>query len=201
MSTEPTNPGATRRGFLKTSAAAGAVLAVAPGVHAGGGDTLKIGLIGCGSRGTGAAAQALNADKNVQLVAMADAFEDRLQESLKILKDDAQIAAKVDVKPERRFVGFNAYKDVLASEVDVVLLTTPPHFRPMHFEAAIKADKHVFAEKPVAVDAPGVRSVLDTVGLAKKRGLAVVSGLCLRSDNGVPGTGQGIPGGAGRDLA
>src|SRR5207249_6148949 len=85
---------------------------------------------------------------------------------------------------ERCFVGFNAYKDVLASEVDVVLLTTPPHFRPLHFEAAIKADKHVFAEKPVAVDAPGVRSVLATVELAKKKKLAVVSGLCLRYDNG-----------------
>src|SRR5947209_19587901 len=102
MSTEPTNPGATRRSFLKSSAAAGAVLAVAPAVHAGGSDTLRIGLIGCGGRGTGAAAQALNADKNVKLVAMADAFEDRLQDSLKTLKDDEKkIAAKVDVKPER----------------------------------------------------------------------------------------------------
>src|SRR5439155_11871823 len=129
MSTLPMNPGATRRNFLKASAAAGAVLAVAPAVH-GGGDTLRIGLIGCGGRGTGAAAQALNADNNVKLVAMADAFEDRLQESLKTLKDktlkdDEKIAAKVDVKPERCFVGFNAYKDVLASDVDVVLLTTP----------------------------------------------------------------------------
>src|SRR5947209_1249305 len=200
MSTEPTNPGATRRGFLKTSAAAGAVLAVAPAVHAGGGDTLKIGLIGCGGRGTGAAAQALTADKNVKLVAMADAFEDRLRESLKTLKDDEKIAAKIDVKPERCFVGFNAYKDVLASEVDVVLLTTPPHFRPLHFEAAIKADKHVFAEKPVAVDAPGVRSVLATVELAKKKKLAVVSGLCLRYDYGFRETVQRIHGGGIGDL-
>src|SRR5207249_4541230 len=95
---------------------------------------------------------------------------------------------------ERCFVGFNAYKDVLASGVDVVLLTTPPHFRPMHFEAAIKAGKHVFAEKPVAVDAPGVRSVLATVELAKKKGLAVVSGLCLRYDNGVRETVKRIHG-------
>jgi predicted dehydrogenase len=200
MSTPSTNPGATRRGFLKTSAAAGAVLAVAPAVHAAGGDTLKIGLIGCGSRGTGAAAQALSADKNVKLVAMADAFEDRLQESLKTLKDDEKIVAKIDVKPERCFVGFNAYKDVLASEVDVVLLTTPPHFRPLHFDAAIKAGKHVFAEKPVAVDAPGVRSVLATVELARKKKLAVVSGLCLRYDNGFRDTVQLIHAGAIGDL-
>src|SRR5262245_3626994 len=197
MSTNPTPSRSrlTRRTFLGASAAAGAALAVVPAVHAAGGDTLRIGLIGCGGRGTGAAAQALNADPNVKLVAMGDAFEDRLKESLATLRDDKQIAPKIDVK-ERCFVGFNAYKDVLASEVDVVLLTTPPHFRPLHFEAAIQAGKHVFAEKPVAVDAPGVRSVLATNELAKKQGLAVVSGLCLRYDNGFRETVKRIHGGA-----
>src|SRR5262245_3104654 len=194
MSTNPTS--LTRRNFLAASAAAGAALAVVPAVHAAGGDTLRIGLIGCGGRGTGAASQALRADQNVKLVAMADAFEDRLQESLTTLKADEKIAAKIDVKPDHCFVGFNAYKDVLASGVDVVLLTTPPHFRPMHFDAAITAGKHVFAEKPVAVDAPGVRSVLDTVELARKKGLAVVSGLCLRYDNGFRETVKRIHGGA-----
>src|SRR5437773_12444444 len=126
MSTQPTNAGATRRSFLKTSAAAGAVLAVAPAVHAGGGDTLKIGLIGCGGRGTGAATQALNADKNVKLVAMADAFRDRLETSLKTLKADTAIADKVDVPQDHYFVGFDAYKQLLACGVDVVLLATPP---------------------------------------------------------------------------
>ena len=99
-----------------------------------------------------------------------------------------KIASKVDVSPERCFLGFGAYKDVIAAS-DVVLLCTPPHFRPAHLDAAIKAGKHVFAEKPVAVDAPGVRSVLATVELAKKKGLAVVSGLCeesLRADAPLP---------------
>src|SRR5207244_428178 len=147
---------ASRRDFLKVSAVAGAsltALAVAPAVHAAGGDTLKIGLIGCGNRGTGAATQSLNADKNVKLVAMADAFSDRLQDSLTFLKKDADIGAKVDVKPEHCFTGFNAYKALLESGVDVVLLCTPPHFRPLHLRAAIDAGKHVFAEKPVAIDA------------------------------------------------
>ncbi len=180
MSTTP-----SRRQFLRVSAAAvAAAPLVAPAVHAAGGDTLKIGLIGCGSRGTGAAVQALTADKNVKLVAMADAFEDRLNKSLEFLQKEENVAAKVDVKPGMRFVGFDAYKQVIASGVDVVLLTTPPHFRPMHLEAAVEAGKHVFAEKPVAVDAPGVRAVLQTCRKAKKKGLSVVSGLCLRYDNG-----------------
>jgi predicted dehydrogenase len=168
----------SRRKFLATSAAA--TLAAVSNVHAAGNDTLRVGLIGCGSRGTGAASQALRADKNVKLTAMGDAFEDRLLGSLETLKADEPIAAKVDVKPEYRFVGFDAYQKVLASGVDVVLLTTPPGFRPMHLKAAVEAGKHIFAEKPVAVDAPGVRSVLESVAAARKKDLSVVSGLCLR---------------------
>src|SRR5204863_5282066 len=115
--------------------------------------------------------------------ARADAFEDRLHDSLATLKKDPQVADKVDVKKENCFVGFDAYKEVLA-RCDVVLLTTPPHFRPLHLKAAVEAGKHVFAEKPVAVDGPGVRSVLATCAEAKKKNLSVVSGLCLRYDAG-----------------
>jgi predicted dehydrogenase len=171
----------TRREFLKAAAVA-STLATAPHVHAGGSDVLRIGLIGCGSRGTGAATQALKADKNVKLVALGDAFEDRLHECLATLQKEKDVAAKVAVKPDHYFVGFDAYKDVIAA-ADVVLLATPPHFRPLHLRAAIEAGKHVFAEKPVAVDAPGVRSVMESCELAKKKSLSVVSGLCLRYDN------------------
>jgi predicted dehydrogenase len=115
---------------------------------------------------------------------MADAFDDRLQSSLKTLALHEQVGNKVDVPPEQQFVGFDAYKQVLATDVDVVLLTTPPQFRPIHLKAAIEAGKHVFAEKPVAVDAPGVRSVLASCEEAKRKQLSVVSGLCLRYDGG-----------------
>jgi len=145
---------------------------------------LRIGLIGCGGRGSGAAVQALNADSNAKLTAMGDAFDDRLQSSLTGLLHAGDVADRVDVPPERQFVGFDAYRQVLASGVDVVLLATPPQFRPLHLRAAIEAGKHVFAEKPVAVDAPGVRSVLKTCAQAEKKKLSVVSGLCLRYDAG-----------------
>jgi predicted dehydrogenase len=179
---------ASRRDFLKTTVAAvgGAVVAgqsLAPAVHAAGSDMLRIGLIGCGGRGTGAAGDALKADKSVKLVAMGEAFEDRLQSSLATLKKDKEIADRIDVPAERSFVGFDAYKQVIACS-DVVLLCTPPHFRPIHLKAAVDAGKHIFAEKPVAVDAPGVRSVLATCEQAHKKNLSVVSGLCLRYDNG-----------------
>ena len=172
----------TRRDFLGTAAAAAAASALhVPLVHSAGSDVLKVGLIGCGGRGTGAAEQALNADPNVKLVAMGDAFPDRLQSSLKILKKTHP--EKVDVKEESCFVGFDAYKSVIAAS-DVVLLCEPPHFRPLHLKAAIEAGKHVFAEKPVAVDGPGIRSVLASCEEAKKKSLSVVSGLCLRYDAG-----------------
>jgi predicted dehydrogenase len=174
----------SRREFLKTSAAVVAgSLALERTVHAAGSDVLRVGLIGCGSRGTGAAEQALSADPHVKLVAMGDAFEDRLQLSLSTLQKNPKIADKIDVPSERRFVGFDAYQKVIAS-VDVVLLTTQPHFRPIHIKAAVDAGKHVFAEKPIAVDAPGVRSVMETCEEAKRKGLSIVSGLCLRYDFG-----------------
>jgi predicted dehydrogenase len=192
---------ASRRDFLKASTAAavgGAVAAVA-NAHAAGDGLLRVGLVGCGGRGTGAASQALKADNEVKLVALGDAFADRIQQSLAALQRDDKIAGKIDVPPERRFVGFDAYRRVIA-ESDVVLLCTPPGFRPLHLRAAVDAGKHVFAEKPVAVDAPGVRSVLDTCKLAAAKGLSVVSGLCLRYDSGFRETVRRLQGGAAGDI-
>ncbi len=202
----PTHPGertvqpSSRRDFLKTSAAVAAGGSLLSNVHAAGDDLLKVGLIGCGGRGTGAATQALRADKNVKLVALGDAFADRLQQSLSQLRKEDDLAAKIDVKPDQCFVGFDAYKQVIASGVDVVLLASPPHFRPAHLRAAIDAGKHVFAEKPVAVDAPGVRAVLAACGEAKKKKLAVVSGLCWRYHQGMRETFSRIHDGAVGDV-
>ena len=193
----------SRRDFLKTSTAAmgGALvggLSLARGAHAAGSDLLKIGLIGCGGRGTGAAANALNADKNAKLYAMGDAFDDRLKGSLGGLKQ--QYGERVDVDGSRQFVGFDAYEKVIASGVDVVLLAEPPHFRPIHLKAAIDAGKHVFCEKPVAVDAPGIRSVLASCEEAAKKNLNVVSGLCWRYHRGVKETMQRVLDGAIGDV-
>jgi predicted dehydrogenase len=178
-----TQPHKSRREFLETSSAvvAGslAAFAVPKNVHAAGSEDLKIGLVGCGGRGSGAASQALKADSKVKLWAMADAFEDRLESSLNSLQKIEEVAPKLEVAKERRFVGFDAYKNVIDC-CDVVLLATPPQFRPLHLKAAVAAGKHVFAEKPVAVDAPGVRRVLQICEEAKAKNLSVVSGLCLR---------------------
>jgi predicted dehydrogenase len=174
---EPTP--ASRRDFLKTSAAlAGATLAV-PFVHAAGGDALKVGLVGCGGRGTGAAMQALRADKGACLVALGDAFADKIEDCLKELSKHGDIAGRLAVEPDHRFVGLDAYKSVIAN-VDVVLLATPPGFRPIHLEAAVAAGKHVFCEKPMAVDAPGVRKVMAAADEAKTKNLSLVSGFCWR---------------------
>ena len=181
----------TRRDFLKASSAAVAAGTLASGLarsaHAAGSDVLKLGLIGCGGRGTGAAVQALTADPNTRLIAMGDAFADRLDFSLASLKKSA-VSQQVAVDRARQFVGFDAYQGVIGSDVDVVLLAEPPHFRPISLKAAIEAGKHVFAEKPVAVDAPGIRSVLATCAEAKKKNLMVVSGLCWRYETGMQET-------------
>jgi len=175
----------SRRTFLASSAAAvAASSAVLPGAYAAGSDLLRVGLVGCGGRGTGAAKQALRADPNVKLVAMCDAFMDRLEGSLSELKNIKDIASKIDVPAERRFDGFDGYQKLLGSGVDVVLLCTPPGFRPIHLRAAIEAGKHVFCEKPVAVDATGARSVIATARLAKERNLSICSGFCYRYDLG-----------------
>lgn len=179
---QPPRDGSSRRDFIRTSSmlvAGGAALGslgIARSAHAFGSDTIKIGLVGCGGRGTGAATQAMNTSGGeVQLVAMADAFADRLQGSYRAVK--GQHGDKVQVPKERQFVGFDGYKQVLDSDIDLVILATPPGFRPLHFEAAVKAGKHVFMEKPVAVDAPGVRRVLKANEEAKQKNLAVAVGL------------------------
>ena len=170
-----------RREFLKASAlVAGGVMVSGyawAGGHSSVDDTIKIALIGCGDRGTGAAFQALNTRFNLKLVAMADAFQDRLDNSYKLLSD--KFKDKVDVPKERQFVGFDGYKQAIAL-ADVVLLVTPPGFRPMHFEEAVMQGKHVFMEKPVAVDSPGIRKVLAAAELAKQKKLNVVVGLQRR---------------------
>ena len=143
-------------------------------------ETLKVGLIGCGGRGSGAAKQALSADSNVVLHAMGDIFSDKLENSLAGLKKVHGDKVKVD--EGHKFIGFDAYQKVLDSGVDVVLLATPPHFRPQHLEAAVKAGKHIFCEKPMAVDAPGVRRVLEAAKVAKQKKLSLVSGFCWRYD-------------------
>lgn len=143
-------------------------------------DTLKVGLIGCGGRGTGAAYQATMAEDNVILTAMADIFPDRLEKSYDNLMMENPDKIKVD--EEHKFIGFEGYKKVLESDVDVVILTTPPCFRPAHLAEAIEAGKHIFCEKPVAVDAPGIRSVIESAKKAKEKGLALMSGFCWRHD-------------------
>jgi predicted dehydrogenase len=169
---------------LKTTAAASAAatLASVPSfVHAqNNNQTLKVGLIGCGGRGTGAAEQALLADRDVKLWAVGDAFQDRVDGCMRHLRARPNLATKIDTPPERQFVGFDAYTSVINSGVDVVLLCTPPHFRPMHLEAAVRARKHIFCEKPMAVDAQGVRRVAALAQTARDNRLAVVAGFCWR---------------------
>ncbi|MEZ6013523.1 MAG: Gfo/Idh/MocA family oxidoreductase [Planctomycetota bacterium] len=150
--------------------------------RAAGDATLRIGLVGCGGRGSGAAAQALRADPNVRLVAMADAFGDNLEGSLNGLRGDKEVGDRVDVPEERRFSGFDAYQRVIDSDIDVVILATPPGFRPMHFEYAVAKEKHIFMEKPVAVDGAGVRQVLAAAATAKAKGLKVGVGLQRHHD-------------------
>jgi predicted dehydrogenase len=170
----------SRRDFLRASAASTAAVAIPSGVFAFSSASIKIGLVGCGGRGTGAVIDAANASKDVELWAMADVFADHMQGSQNTLKDN--LKERYKVTPERTFIGFDAYKQLLASGVDVVILTTPPAFRPGHLKAAIEAGKHVFMEKPVAVDAPGIRSVFESSDLAKTKNLAIVAGTQRRHD-------------------
>jgi len=170
----------SRRDFLKKSGAAAVGASIAsrigpiPAVHAAGSDQIRVGLIGCGGRGTGAAGQVLKAAPNVKLVAMGDAFRDRLDSSRKQLQ--TQHKDLVDVPADRSFVGFDAYEKVLASDINYVILATPPGFRPTHLKAAVAAGKNIFTEKPVAVDGPGIRTVLGLYEDARKKGLFIAAG-------------------------
>ncbi len=186
----------SRREFVKASAVVGAAGMVAPSALASisrrRDDPIKVGVVGCGGRGTGAMLQAIKADPYAVLWAAGDAFEARIEPSLRNVQAGIDEIAemegadgwvdRIQVPEERRFGGFDAYHKVI-QESDVVLLTTPPAFRPEHLAAAVAAKKHVFCEKPVAVDAPGVRSVLESARLAKERGLGLMSGFCWRYQN------------------
>lgn len=186
-SASSSSPSGSRRDFLKgsTAAAVGAASVASgnlfvPLVHAAGSSTIRVGLVGCGGRGTGAAEQALTADSGTRLVAMAEAFQDRLEESLSALKGSA-VGSRVDVPRDRQYTGFDAYKQVI-DQVDVVLLTTPPHFRPIHFAYAVEKGVNAFVEKPMAVDGPGLRKFLQAAKESKAKNLSAVNGFCWRYD-------------------
>jgi len=175
-----TKKNVSRRDFVKGSSLMTGGILLAPSILSStplfkNEKVLKIAVVGCGGRGTGAVSQALNADNNVKLVAMADAFEDRLEQSYESLSKMFD-ASKIDVKPNKKFVGFGSYKKAI-DESDVVILTTPPGFRPQHFEYAVAQGKHVFMEKPVATDVVGIKKVLAAAKLAKEKKLNVVVGL------------------------
>jgi len=187
----------SRRSFLAATSA----MALARGASSG--DRLKAGLIGCGGRGTQAAVNLLTGNENVEIVAMADVFEDKLESSLNKLRSDggfiardagitverngkpvqlkadelvASVQSRIKVKPEYHFVGFDAFQKLINANVDIVMLTTPPGYRPQHFEAAINAGKHVFTEKPIATDPVGVRRFMAAVKTAEAKKLTVMSG-------------------------
>jgi myo-inositol 2-dehydrogenase / D-chiro-inositol 1-dehydrogenase len=187
--------GTARRHFLKAGMAAGfpAVLSAMQPAK-----TLKVGLVGCGGRGSGAAAQAMKADDYAQLTAVADIDMERAQSCLDRLKKVA--GDKIKVETSNIFLGLDAYEKLIASGVDVVLLATPPGFRPVHLRAAVEAGKHVFCEKPVAVDAPGVRHVLETAKIAKEKNLSVVAGFCWRYSNYIRATFDQVKNGAIGDI-
>ncbi|SVB63627.1 uncharacterized protein METZ01_LOCUS216481, partial [marine metagenome] len=174
-----------RRKFLKTSStvvAGSTLLSSSPFISIGKSQSeLKIGLVGCGGRGTGAAYEALKASPAVKLVAMGETFEDRLSSAYQRLK--SSFKDQVNVPEDCKLVGFDAYQKVI-EKCDAVLLATPPPFRPIHFEAAVNADKHVFLEKPLFVDIPGYHKVIQTNEIAKQKGLNVAVGLQLRFDIG-----------------
>ena len=180
--TESSTP--SRRQFLQVSSAmvAGASLAGGPSIariaHAAGSDVIKVALIGAGGRGTGAVSNLMKADANLKLVAVADAFEGRVKTAVERL--DKQYRGQVAVTRETTFVGLDAYKKALATDADLVVLATPPGFRPMQYRAAVESGKHVFMEKPCCVDAPGYRTLMEANQRADEKGLLVGVGLQRR---------------------
>ena len=191
----------SRRTFIQNTGAVVGAGVVAPlalgsrGVHNSVDDRLKIGLIGCGGRGTGAAINALNADENSDVVALCDIFKDRIKQCHEVLKKSKH-ADRIKVDDDRYYSDFDGFKNLIDSDVDVVLLCATPHFRPEHIEYAIDKGKHVFCEKPVAVDPPGVRRVREACENAKMQNVSVVSGLCWRYDVAVNETMKRIKDGA-----
>lgn len=187
----------SRRAFLKTTAAATTVSALSSGfspVFAAGSDVLRIGLVGCGSRGVGATMNCVISSPNVVVTALGDVFKDKVEGALQRLKDNTKPrewdsstpwthADRVKATPDACFSGFDAFQKVIDAGVDLVILAGPPHFRPIHLKAAIEAGKHVFMEKPVAVDPVGIRSVLASSELARQKKLAIVAGTQRRHQN------------------
>ena len=177
----------SRRNFVKKTAAltTGVLTSTLP-IHSfanvSNDKKLKLALVGCGGRGSGAAVQALIADENVELIAMADVFKDRIEKSLEGIKEYFGDTKKINVNEKNIFIGFDSYIKAI-DLCDVVILTTPPGFRPLHFEYAVQNDKHIFMEKPLATDAPGVRRVLDAARVAKEKKLNVVVGLQRHYEN------------------
>ena len=168
----------TRRDFLKTASAVAGALAVQRGVHAAGDDVIKVGLIGCGGRGSGAAARALAAGPGVRLIAVADSFEDEVLAGRENLKKRSPEQVAVD--DDHCFVGFDGYRKVIDSGPDVVLIACASRFHPSYMKAVIDAGKHVFVEKPHAIDPPGIRVVTAAAEEARKKSLNCVSGLHFR---------------------
>ena len=184
-STDPA--GVSRRGFVAATAAAGAMVSIARGANVAGSDRLKVGLVGAGGRGSGAASQAMSADPGVVLWSIADPFPDRAESGAGILQrvveekasTDPTWSQRFDVAADRRFTGLEGYRKLIDC-CDVVLLASPPAFRPMHLKAAVEAGKQIFCEKPMAVDSAGLRSIRDTVKLATEKDLNLVAGFCWR---------------------
>lgn len=202
MESRDCRPGSiSRRDFLKASAASAALigsgaLTLGSSVWAEGSDEIRVGVIGCGGRGTGAAMNCISSSPGVKIVALGDLFQDRLDGCLKGLTDNNNIKDSVSITSDRCFVGFDAYKKVIASGVDLVILASPPGFRPSHLRAAVEAGKHVFMEKPVAVDGPGFRSVIESGEMAAAKKLGIVAGTQRRHQSGYVETMKRIRDGA-----
>lgn len=181
------SPNTPRRDFLKAGAVVSAAALLPTAVHAAGNETIKVGVIGCGGRGSGAAGDILKADqklggKTIEIIACADYFPEKAKALAQTLAD-AGFKDKVKIG-DNAFGGLDGYQKVLAAKPDLVILATPPGFRPIHLEAAVKAGVHIFCEKPVAVDGPGIRKVLELVEESKKKGLAIVAGTQRRHQQG-----------------
>ena len=195
----------SRRTFIKGTAASAALIGAATmglssGAWAAGSDVIRVGVIGCGGRGSGAAFDCLNADPSIKIVALGDLFKDRVDGLFGKLTGDEKMKGRADLTPEKCFTGFDNYQKVIASGVDMVILASPPGFRPTHVEAAVNAGKHVFMEKPVAVDAPGVRKVMAAGELAKTKNLGIVTGTQRRHSFNYVETMKRIQDGAIGDL-
>ena len=189
-----------RRDFMKTATGAlgGALTLGFPAIISAQTVTnaLKVGLVGCGGRGTGAASQALHADNNVELTAVAEVDQGQTDHSLETLGRIQKIASRVKVEKSHQFLGLEAYKQLIDSGVDVVLLATPPGFRPLHLAACVEAGKHIFCEKPASTDPAGIRSVLDSVDKAKTKNLSLVAGFCWRYNDMIVETFKQVKDGA-----